>query len=162
MLRLHPDDNVHMELPPEDRDALLLKYLSKTSECCPRCRFPLQGLAECRCPECGEQLQLQVGTKRMVIGWIVLAIIPSGFSMIATIMLGIPLLDELARPSIGSSIPIEFLLAEGFGVLSTCLGLAIFWLRERFVVLPEHVQAGIAGLVWLVHISVAMALFFVL
>lgn len=71
-------------------------------------------------------------------------------------------MDELANPSIGSNIPIEVLLAEGFGILSSCFGLAIFLLRQRFVVLPEQLQAGIAGFVWLVHVAVAMSLFFAL
>jgi hypothetical protein len=79
--------------------------------------------------------------------------------MIATIMLAIPLLGELIRPSIGSSVPIEFLLAEGFGVLSTFFGLGLFWQRRRFIRLPEGMQSAIAGGSWVIHITVAVLLF---
>lgn len=151
-----------MDSPPRDQDTLLLEYLRSTSECCPRCKFTLHGLTRPTCPECGEGLRLRVGTNRLVLGWIILVMIPCGFSVIATIMLGIPLLEELANPGIGNHIQVEILLAEGFGILSSCFGLAIFLLRHRFVVLPEQMQAGIAGLVWLVHIAVAMSLFFAL
>ena len=148
-----------MSSPPRDSEELLIEYLRVTQDTCPRCDFSLNGLNEPRCPECGLTLRLQVGHERPIVGWILAAMIPSGFSMIATIMLAIPLLDELIRPGFGSSVPIEFLLAEGFGVLSTFFGLGLIWQRRRFVCLPEGMQSATAVGTWVAHIMVAIVLF---
>jgi hypothetical protein len=47
---------------PDTQDAQLLStYLAERDVPCPRCGYNLRALTSGRCPECGDELQLQVG-----------------------------------------------------------------------------------------------------
>ena len=45
----------------DDAPDLLCKFLEKRELPCPRCGYNLRGLTSSRCPECGDELALQVG-----------------------------------------------------------------------------------------------------
>lgn len=57
----------------------LLAFVAECPAACPVCEYSLRGLTEPRCPECGAELQLQVGSPRLHVGGWALAMI--GFAL---------------------------------------------------------------------------------
>lgn len=59
-------------------DDMLRQYLATHEAQCPQCQYLLQYLTGDRCPECGEQLTLQIGRKRQQMGsWLTMVVLTS-------------------------------------------------------------------------------------
>ena len=57
-----------------DNSQPLLEYLRERDVACPLCGYNLRALSSARCPECGRELQLTVGTTEPFMrAWVVLA-----------------------------------------------------------------------------------------
>jgi hypothetical protein len=60
---------------PVERQTMLLTFLRGRDVPCPVCGYNLRDLTTARCPECGDELQLQVGAVERAQGWYIVALL---------------------------------------------------------------------------------------
>jgi hypothetical protein len=142
-----------MDSPPHPHSELLREFLASTHAHCPWCEFDCFELDSDICPECGRELRVSLGERRLRLGWFVVAIIPCAFSFVATVILTLPLLVALW---IGQSFEAGMFGLYGVGILSTVLGTFLIRFAHQFVTSPRRVQTVTAVAVWVAHASAAV------
>lgn len=130
----------------EDSVDLLLRYVRDRDAHCPACRHNVRGLETPVCPECGERLHLRVGRERLNLGWLLVALAPSMFSIVPTTLL------VLARLIFGPAPEWQPYALGGIGLVSSAFGVALFLGRRRFLETRRSCQAGVAIATWMLHI----------
>ncbi len=142
--------------------ARLLAFLHGRDAPCPLCGYNLRDMAEPRCPECGQALELTVGTPQVRFGWFLTMLAPSLFSGIAAVLMLIMLVIEItANPG---PLPPMIWMVELFGVASGVAGVVLLRNRFRFLRLPKRAQVAWAAATWALHglVFVGLVLFLVL
>lgn len=125
------------------RDAdLLVEWLSTHNETCPVCKYNLRNLASTRCPECGWELQLRVGTKESFLApWIATLV-----SLCIGAGLGIPSIILIVMS--GGDIFRDRFLCGGVCMawFSLCMPLAVVLLlvKRKFISMGGDAQRGFA------------------
>lgn len=132
---------------------------------CPRCGYELRGLEKPRCPECGEELVLKVGSASSHFGWLVLAMAPGCFSGVAAVILFWPLVITItSNLDSKRGVPIPVRCAVMFGFVSAASLLLMYRARGRIMGWTTKRQAAFAAFVWGVHVlafvAVVLALFY--
>lgn len=135
---------------------MLLDFIAEHDAACPVCGYNLRALTRPVCPECGHELVLTVGTVRLRLGWLFVAIAPGFFSGIAAVFVMIPIFGRLIFGD-GKMSPVLNVL-DLFGWCSGIVAILIARHRARFLMLPRSVQCWLAVGVWLVHVA-ALGLF---
>lgn len=148
-----PKASETLEVPPAQPSAesepdamrdqdLLVEWLSSRNELCPVCKYNLRSLASARCPECGWELQLRVGTKESFLApWIA-----SLVSLCIGAGLGIPSIIMIVM-SEGDIFRERFLCAGICMVwFSLCMPLAVILLlaKRKFISMAGDAQRGFA------------------
>ena len=141
--------------PTSDRaQAMLLEFLRDHDADCPVCGYSLRALTRPVCPECNQDLVLTVGTARLRMGWLFVAIAPGFFAGIAACFVLIPTLGIFFEDGI-------FLLplvgAVLFGWCSGGFAIILAARRNRFISQSRSRQRWFALITWLVHFA-ALAL----
>jgi hypothetical protein len=84
----------------EDAAELLERFVQGRDVPCPACAYNLRNTASLRCPECGAELHLQVGSPRQRLGaWLTVllaAALPLGFYLTTAAMAVEPLIEHLS------------------------------------------------------------------
>src|SRR5439155_16475958 len=111
----------------------------------------LKGVERAQCPECGEPLELKVGSPRSHFGWLVLAMAPGCFSGVAAALLAFPVYRTIGLPP-GKGAPWEVVVADVFGFLSAASVWFMYRKRQRILAWPSRVQGGFAVGVWGAHV----------
>jgi hypothetical protein len=146
--------------PNDDRSAadeteLLLRFLEDRDRDCPRCRYNLRSLTQPVCPECGEELKLTVGRRKINDAPFILTLAPCIFSGICAIILSCTIAFAMSN---GRSSPPPWIWAiDAFGVLSGTCGLTLFVKRRAFMKLDRGAQLLSAFITWAIHISAFVA-----
>jgi len=134
---------------------LLLRFIHERNVHCPRCDYNLRNLSQSVCPECREELRLQVGVRRPRFGWLILTLAPSMFSGIAAVLLAVPLtLVPILRPA--SKLPWGAYAMDGFGWMSVAWAIALYTQRFRFLKQQPGAQMTWTIMVWLIHVGAAV------
>lgn len=128
---------------------MLLAFLREHEAACPVCAYNLRGLTRPRCPECGHDLVLTVGTARLRLGWLLATVAPGFFSGIAAAFLLVPIVGRLGWGDGRMSVALNAL--DLFGLCSGAAAILIARRRSRFLAQPRARQRAIALGIWLVH-----------
>src|SRR3954452_11659127 len=80
---------------PRDARDMLLEFLGAYDADCPVCGYNLKALTRPVCPECGQELVLAVGVRRVRLGWLMAAVAPGFFSGIAAVFVLVPIFGRL-------------------------------------------------------------------
>ncbi len=131
-------------------DQRLLEFVQARDVPCPRCGYNLRDLAEAKCPECAERLELRVGAATPRFGWLVAAMAPGLFSGVCAVLLAFPLW-RFAGSTGGP--PAAMYVAEAFGVVSVGAAVLMYASRRRLLALRVSRQARLAAAVWLAHVA---------
>lgn len=123
-------------------ERILIEWLSQHNEACPVCKYNLRSLTSSKCPECGWELQLRVGTKDAILG--------SWIGTLVSVCIG----AGLGIPSI-----IALIMSQGevFRGRFTCGGICMIWFsmciplaiglligKRRFIRMSADSQRGFA------------------
>ena len=65
---------------PDDH-GMLATYLAERDDACPGCGYNLRGLTGTRCPECNQELRLQVGLSDAHLTWFIFGLVGIGMSL---------------------------------------------------------------------------------
>lgn len=129
----------------------LLAFVAECPAVCPVCDYSLVGLAEPRCPECGAELRLQVGSPRLRVGPWALAMVSFalalGFDGVVSIMMILAIALSPNAGLIAFGIVSIFLLLSGgmaAGLIAVARG-QTKWTRR-----PIRNQWTIAGTIFVV------------
>ncbi|MFG0328984.1 MAG: hypothetical protein ACF8PN_03705 [Phycisphaerales bacterium] len=129
---------------------IVVEYLRHHDALCPACAFDLKGLAEAVCPGCHHSLNLSVGSARLRLGWLLVAVAPGFFFGITAAFLAIPI---VARLVVGDGRWSPALTGiDLFGWLSGVAAVLLIAKRRRFLALSRRRQRWVAGGVWAVNI----------
>jgi len=128
---------------PTDTDdhAMLVQFLHDRDVECPVCKYNLRMLTSPRCPECGRELRLTVGTlEPFMRAWIALCIVTWASA-------GIGVLFGCAIARDGGNVFYSWTdFVPGLYFLSCIpLGIAITALRRRLLKLARPIQWTLAG-----------------
>ena len=140
-------------------DERLLEFVRGRDVACPRCGYNLRDLAEARCPECAERLELRVGVTTPRFGWLVAAMAPGLFSGVCATLLAFPLWRFAGTPN---GPPTVIYVAEAFGVISFAVAVLMYASRRRLLARSASSQIWLAGSVWLVHVAAFALLLWVM
>lgn len=125
-----------------DDERILIEWLSQHNEACPVCKYNLRNLTSSKCPECGWELQLRVGTKEAILGSWIATLVPVCIGA----GLGIPSIIALFM-SPGDVFRGRF-MCGGICMIwfSICIPFAIGLLigKRRFIRLSADTQLGFA------------------
>ncbi len=135
-------------------EADVVAFLKGRSAPCPRCAYDLRNIQSATCPECGERLELKVGSARPRFGWLVIAMAPGCFSGVAACFVLVP----IAATVRGGGPPWPVVAADAFGFLSAASVAVMYRHRHRLMAWHSRRQATFAGAVWGVHV-LALGLF---
>jgi len=136
-----------------ERRADVTEFLRGRSAPCPRCAYDLRDVTTATCPECGELLELRIGSAHPRFGWLIFAVAPGCFSGVAAIFVFIPIFVTIwQRLPPGQGAPWPVMVADAFGFLSGASVVAMYRHRRRFMRLPTRRQAMLATAVWGVHV----------
>lgn len=69
------------EQPPLSRDEQFRMFLASSDEACPGCGYSLRGLTGMRCPECNQELKLQVGLAEPRLAWFIVGLVGTGMNL---------------------------------------------------------------------------------
>lgn len=121
------------------------------SPVCPVCGYSLKGLTRPFCPECGQELVLTVGARRLHLGWLLAALAPGFFSGIAAAFVLVPI---VLRYVLGDG---KFsMILNGMDLFGWCSGAFAIMLarkRTRFLSQPRAKQRMWALTIWFIHIA---------
>ena len=133
-------------------DAEVVAFLKGRSALCPRCGYDLRDIGTATCPECGEALELKVGSSRPRFGWLVVAMIPGCFSGVAAVFVLVPIVMTVSGwIPWGQGPPWPVMLAELFGCSSAAAVWAMYRHRHRIMHWKTRRQQIFAAIVWGVH-----------
>jgi predicted RNA-binding Zn-ribbon protein involved in translation (DUF1610 family) len=87
---------------------LLTSFLADSDARCPACRYALRGCTSDRCPECGTQLMLRIGSGRESSAWWLAGLIGLNISiaviLLCLIGLGTGVVTELQHPGLRAQV----------------------------------------------------------
>jgi hypothetical protein len=136
-----------------------LEFLGAYDADCPVCGYNLKALTRPVCPECGHELVLAVGVRRVRLGWLMAAVAPGFFSGIAAVFVLVPI---VARLILGDGrITWQLIPLDLFGWCSGVFAIIVAKRRVRFLALPLAMQRWFALGTWIVHVA-ALAMFILL
>jgi len=144
-----------MNEPVEGETEFLLRFLQGRDHACPKCDYNLRNLTRPVCPECGEELKLTVGRRRINDGLFITTLAPCIFSGICATFLSCAIVFEVYQT--GGSPPPWLWAVDGFGLSSGIGGLLLFFKRRTFTKLGSGAQLFWALFAWGVHIAVFVA-----
>lgn len=136
------------QLTPAQR--LLLDYLHDHDAECPVCSYNLKSLTRPVCPECGHELKLTVGAANLRLGWLLVAVAPGFFSMIAAFFVLILIIVHLIL--LGSTWKM-IAFVDTFGWMSGIFTIILARRRHRFLALQRTTQIWWAACIWAVHVA---------
>jgi len=151
MMEAHPhqtEPTAEPDAPAADETELLLAFLRDRDAACPACGYNLRNLTRPVCPECREDLALQVGYQKPRIGPIVATIAPSIFSGICGVIMLLPLMMAPSPPPP----PLGAYLLDLFGLSSGLFGAGVFFFRHRFLRQSHTAQMVWAAVTWTIHV----------
>lgn len=133
---------------PDQNDALVLEFLSRTDAPCPACGYNCHALARPACPECGAPLTLALASEQAKLGpWATAALLfalGAGFDGVISILLTVSLVVFPPRAGVYRML----------AILATFMVLALAQLfvlhamyrrRHRFLAMPRPDQWRRAG-----------------
>ncbi len=132
--------------------ARLYDHLAGRDTPCPGCGYNLRDLTAPRCPECDRPLRLEVRAAEVTPLWLLLAAAPCAFSLIATILMAVPVAIGVLDGMGPGGMPVRIFLAECFGVVSAVGGLVLATRARAFLRLRTGRQIEIALGVWGLHL----------
>ncbi len=140
---------------PHTQDIMLLEFLREHDVACPVCGYNLRALTRPVCPECRQELGLNVGVRQLGLAWLFVAIAPGFFSGIAACFVLIPTLGIFFEDRV-----LHLQLAGGvlFGWCSGIFAIIVAVRRNRFIAQSRARQRWFALLIWLIHFA-ALVLF---
>ena len=128
---------------------LLLAFLCERDIDCPRCGYNLRNLTQPVCPECREELRLQVGVQKIRLHWLVLSLAPGMFCAVATGLFVV--ICCLEGPPPPGEWEIWSIVAFLFG---SGLAAVIVWMNSRqFLKLSEIAQRIWVAALWAIHVG---------
>ncbi len=136
------------EEPSADRDrALLLQFLQRTHAPCPVCKYDLHALTKPACPECGNELKLQVGAVRQPIAWLLIVIAPM------IMMIGFALFFGLVAVHMAIAVPNwspawELWLTIISGIVEIPLVVLVVWKRGTLYAMSPSRRISVALAMW--------------
>ncbi len=158
---------------PSRDEAMLLTWLERHDECCPVCRYRLQGIESARCPECGTDLRLTVDSSEARQGaWLFAMLAPAlgmGFtSVVAAILLVAVTLERIQQGS--AAIPWQPVVIFSTMLLLALIDLAVLMYllshRSNFMKRPVKARWKLASAwfigVGLMHLAAGITLAVVL
>jgi hypothetical protein len=113
----------------------LIDFLSDSDTPCPACNYNLRALTTTRCPECNQELILQVGLAEPRLAWFITGLVGIGMGLgFSSLLLAYALYWMLLRR--GGPMPSTFMLPVLSGTVfgSILLG---FWLLARKRLRPQ-------------------------
>ncbi|MFG0242012.1 MAG: hypothetical protein ACF8R9_04415 [Phycisphaerales bacterium JB054] len=146
----------------------LLAFVADCPAECPVCDYSLLGLTEPRCPECGAELELRVGSPRLHVGAWALAMtsfaLALGFDGVVSIILVIALTTSLASTATPPPPPFAYVLTSFFLVLAASMATGLFLVarsRHRWTRRPTRKQwthaTAVFCAVGLLHAAIGVA-----
>lgn len=136
---------------PAEASELLLAYLRDRDVPCPRCDYNLRNLTTTHCPECREELHLQVGVQRVQLHALIAFLIPG---MGSGVMLGIMIVMCI----IHGLPPREVLGVMAILLMSALLTLPALLNYRWFIGGKASIQWLAASMTWILHIMVFLIL----
>jgi LSD1 subclass zinc finger protein len=137
-------------IAPQNADdvAMLLAFLRERDHPCPRCGYNLRNLTQPVCPECREPLALKVGATAIRIHWLLIAIAPGMFCLIALAIFTIIIVLEggSGPPPLDAMLVIAFFIASAIGAIVLALS------HRRFLRWRDEAQILTAAAIWAAHI----------
>lgn len=131
---------------------MLLAFLREHDADCPVCGYNLRALTRPTCPECGHDLVLTVGTKRLGLGWLFAAVAPGMFSGVAAIVTLLATYGQYRGDGGLSPRVITLMALDAFGWCSALVAIVLVVKFKRFIAQPRARQRGWALGIWAVHI----------
>jgi len=144
---------------------LLLTFVRNRDIHCPRCDYNLRNLTQPVCPECREELRLNIGVRRIRFGPLIICMAPGIFSGVAAFLISTALLIALligGRPAPGQGPPWPIFMMIGFGWLSVAFATALYFRRDVFLRIRIRHQLIMAGTVWLIHVCMLATIFWLM
>lgn len=146
----------------------LLAFVADCPAECPVCDYSLRGLTQPRCPECGAELELRVGSPRLHVGAWALAIISFalalGFDGVVSIILLLALTTSLASTNTPPPPTFAFVLTGFFILLAASMATGLVLVargRHRWTRRPTRKQWTHATAVFLtvglLHAAIGVA-----
>ena len=161
------------ELPQQapsktDGTTHLLAFIADFPAECPVCDYSLEGLTEPRCPECGAELELRVGSPRLHVGAWALAMVSFalalGFDGVVSLVMLIALTTTLASSAVPPPPLLAFLLTLFFILLAASMATGLLVVargRHRWTRRPTRQQWKNAIIVFLsvglLHAAIGLA-----
>lgn len=141
---------------PADEVDRLLAFLAGRDVPCPRCGYNLRDLSRPQCPECRHDLALAVGVRQPPLAWLLVALAPGAFSLIAaTLLLGLMIFVGLIG---GGRAPWPIVIADAFGFTSGLAAVVLVRYRSPFLRQMRARQQLWALVIWAVHVMAFVAL----
>ena len=146
------DSDSREEGSSESGGDLLLEFLRRRTIRCPKCDYNLRDLTRPVCPECGEELTLTVGRRKVRDTLLFVTLAPCIFSGIAAVLFSsvIAWVVVIEREP---GLPVEMWVVLAFGWISGLGGLLLFFRRSRFIKLDRNTQWMWALGLWAVHVA---------
>jgi DNA-directed RNA polymerase subunit RPC12/RpoP len=142
----------------DDRAAgeqLLTAYLADTDVACPRCGYNLRHLTGTRCPECGDEIQIQVGLVDPRMRPYIASIVAFGIGFGGSALFGIVAAFNAPEDWWGEWPGI--LMLSQLVVAGGCLA-ALLLRRRRFRTLSHKTQITLAVSAWLLVVALSTAI----
>jgi len=140
---------------PDAQDAQLLSaYLAERDVPCPRCGYNLRALTSGRCPECGDEFQLQVGLVEPRLGAYVALLVACCFGCGGSTLFGAVALTAAPRGWWTEPSAVVLLVQL---LLSGVLLLIVLRARRRFRKAARSVQWTLAVAAWLLIAALSTA-----
>jgi hypothetical protein len=148
-------EQVHEATVTDTQDIMLLDFLREHDAACPVCGYNLRALTRPVCPECRQELVLNVGVRRLGLAWLFVAIAPGFFSGIAACFVLIPTLAIFFEDGV---LLLPLAGAVLFGWCSGVFAIIVAVRRHRFIAQSHTRQRWFALLIWFIHFA-ALVLF---
>lgn len=133
---------------------LLTQFLRGRSEPCPVCNYDLRDLLSARCPECGAELKLQVGSPKLRIGAFLTCLAPILMLIGFGAFIGIAWIPYVIRERRPGALPPGAWAMVVAGVIDVVLLFTLYKKRSSFLRQSIPAQRLWAGCSWLVQVAV--------
>ncbi|MFG0328996.1 MAG: hypothetical protein ACF8PN_03770 [Phycisphaerales bacterium] len=140
-----PPDDLVRAIEGRDDEAAVLAFVRDRDVQCPQCGYNLRRLERAVCPECGQELELSIGIRRVRLLWFLLSIAPGIASGVIAAMLVVPVVKY-------GSPPREVFEMMAVGAISGVVALVLCARRSAFLRRPVVEQSGWALSLWIIHI----------